>query len=687
MNIILEYPWWFVLFCIAAGVIYSGVLYYRNTFLKEQPQWLIKTLTAFRFVVVTLLTFLLLSPLLNTIIREVEKPVIIVAQDNSESLVIGKDSSLYRNQYKQNLQKMINELSDKYEVRFYSFADKVTPLNTVDSIKYNEKQTSISALFDEIDIRFSNRNIGAVVLATDGLYNKGSNPAYASDQIKTSVYTIALGDTTIKKDLVLLNVEHNRLAFLGNQFPLQVVVSAKQLKGETSTLTIEKDNTVLFTQKININSNTFTTTIPVLLEAKEAGLQHYKVKLFPLKDEMTFTNNVRDVFIEVLDSRQKVLILSAAPHPDVAAIKESIEANQNYEVESFTTDDFNKSLKNYNLIILHGIPNSRKIISDIKTSNTPVWIISGATTILNNDLSVALTTLKTNECEALLDQNFPLFTISEELRKASNDFPAVICPYGNYSQGNGSNTLFYQRIGIVETKMPLMTFTTFGENKIAIFYGEGLWRWRLQDFAAHGNHDVFDEFISKTVQYLAVKVDKSFFKITSPSSFFENERILLSAELYNDSYELINEPEINITITDANNKKFNFTFSKTATAYRMDAGMMPVGEYKYESQVKVGNKLYKQHGVFHVLSLQVESINTIADHQLLYSIAQRHSGELVYPNELEKLVEKLNKREDIKSVSYTQNRTTDLINFKWVFFLILFLLSVEWFMRKRNGLY
>jgi hypothetical protein len=691
MNIVIEYPWWFVLFCITAGLLYSGVLYYKNNKLNELPNWLVKTLFIVRFTVVTLIGFLLLSPLLNIIDREVEKPIVIIAQDNSASIVIGKDSSFYRNQFKKKLQTLTNELSDKYEVKWYSFGDNVNALSSLDSLKFNEKQTSISSFFDEIETRYSNRNLGAVILATDGLYNKGSNPVYASEKIKSPVYSIALGDTTVKKDLVLLDVEHNRLAYLGNEFPLQIVVSAKKLKNATTTLTIQKGKNTLFTQKITITNDAFTTTIPVYLEAKNVGLQHYKIKLSALPGEMTLSNNERDVFIEVLDSRQKVLIVSNAPHPDVAAIKESLEANQNYEVESFIADKFNKSLKNYNLIILHGLPNrdnpATKIINEIKKSNIPLWIISGANTILNNDLSVKSTIQKTNECEALPDQNFSLFTVSEELRHSFNYFPAVVCPYGTFTTLNGSNTLLYQRIGMVDTKMPLMTFNTIEENKTALFYGEGIWRWRLQDFAAHGNHNVFDELISKTVQYLAVKVDKSFFKVSSSSSFYENEHILFKAELYNESYELMNEPEINIVIKNAADKKYNFTFSKTFNAYRLDAGMLPVGEYEYESNAKLGNKLYKQHGSFHIMPLNVESLNTVADHQLLYHIAKTHGGELFFPDELDKLFDKINSRDDIKSVSYTHNTLSELIHLKWIFFLILLLLTAEWFIRKWNGLY
>lgn len=691
MNIVFEYPSWFILFCLLAGFAYAFFLYRKDKKLSETSVWIVRSMAAFRFIAVALLSFLLLAPLLKTINREVEKPVIIVAQDNSESLVIGNDSAFYRKQYKQNLQKLIDELGDKYEVRSYSFADKVKEMNAADSLKFNEKQTDISELFNEIETRYSNRNVGAVIIASDGLYNKGANPVYTSLKVKVPVYTIALGDTTVKKDIILSKVEHNRMAYLGNQFPFEIVVDARELKGKTSVLTVSKGATTLFTQTINFNSDAYTTTVPVLLDAKEPGLQHYKVRLSALAEEVSAANNVRDVFIDVLDARQKVLILADAPNPDVAAIKEALEENQNYEVESYTIDNFDKPVQKYNLVILHQLPGVRsaasKLLSDIKAANIPVWSFSGANAVLKNDLSFGSSSPKTNECEPVLDENFPLFTISGELKKAVKDFPAVTSPFGTFQTDNNTNVLFFQRIGVVDTKTPLMLFNSIGENKVAIFTGEGIWKWRMQDFAANGNHEVFNEFVSKTVQYLSVKLDKSFFRIIGKNNFQENEAIELEGEVYNESYELINEPEVSIVFTNAGNKKFNYTFSKTSNAYRLNAGMMPVGEYTYDAQVTAGGKVYKQHGEFSVSALQVELTNTTADHQLLYSLAQKHNGEMIYPAQMEKLSEKLNARDDIKSVSYSEKKLTDLINLKWIFFVILALVSVEWFMRKRNGAY
>lgn len=670
------------------------MLYFRERKLNELAPWLRYLMAFFRFAVVTILAFLLLSPLLKTEKREVEKPVIVIAQDNSESIILDKDSAFYRNEYRQKLEALSEALSDKYEVKKYSFGDRIT--NSI-GYGFNEKQTDIASLFTELETRLSNRNIGAVIVASDGLYNKGTNPVYSSSKLRVPVYTIALGDTNVKKDIVLNKVLHNRLAYLGNTFPLEVLIDARQLQGKTTTLTVSKGNQTLFTKNVNISRNSFVQSVPVQLEAKEPGIQRYRVRVGTLPDEVNTNNNAQDIFIEVLDGRQKVLLVTDAPHPDAAALKQTLEGNQNYEVEVYTAAEFNKPLKQYNLVILNQVPSQTnpgaKLIAEINAAGLPVLYILGAKTnlpsftSLQTGLSITPQGARMNESEAGLTENFPLFTLSDELRNYVRHLPALQTPFGSYRIANSANVLMAQKIGVVQTKDPLILFNQADERKIGIITGEGIWRWRLRDFADHGNHNIFNELVSKTVQYLSVKVDKSLFRVVTKSSYYENEPVEFEGELYNESYELINEPEVSITITNEDKKTFPFTFSKTVNAYRLNAGMFPVGEYRYEAKVKAGEKVLTQRGEFSVSPLMVEAANTVADHQVLYALANRHGGEMVYPRELDKLVDLLTKREDIKSVSYTEKKLNDLVNLKWVFFLLLGLLSVEWFLRKRNGAY
>ncbi|TND09018.1 MAG: hypothetical protein FD123_1872 [Bacteroidetes bacterium] len=694
IRIITEAPLWFIVFCLLAGAVYAAVLYYRDQRMADAAPWLRKLMAGLRFMTVSILAFLLLSPLLKMISREVEKPVVVVALDNSESLVLNKDSAFYRNGFPEQMKTLIAQLSEKYEVRTYSFGERFR-----EGIDYTfkDKETDISALFGEIETRFSDRNLGAIIIASDGIYNKGSSPVSAAGRVKVPVFTIALGDTTVRRDLVLSKVLHNRIAYFGNTFPLEAVIDARRCSGAGTTLTVSKNGQTLFSQKIDIKADAFNLSVPIQVEAKEAGLQRYRVALTPVGDEASETNNFQDVFIEVLDGREKILIVSDAPHPDVGALKQCIETNDNYEVESVLLSDFNTPLKNYNLVILHGLPSpsngAAKLLTDIEAANLPVWYITGAESsfstfnALKAGISIQSTGSRNNDAEVVLAPNFPLFTISEPAQKYFSKFPALTVPFGSFTASSGSTVLFTQKIGSLKTNYPLLIFGQQGERKTCVLAGEGLWRWRLRDYADHQNQDVFNELVGKTVQYLSVKVDKSFFRILTKGIYSENEPVMIDAELYNDSYELINEPEVSMNIINEKDKRFSFTFSKTAKSYRLNAGQFPVGEYRYEARVKSGQKVLTQSGRFSISPVLIESVNTTADHQALFNLSKKHNGDLLGVKDLAKLTEILNAREDIKPVIYNPKRLVDFINLEWIFFTLFFLLSLEWFLRKRHGTY
>lgn len=265
------------------------------------------------------------------------------------------------------------------------------------------------------------------------------------------------------------------------------------------------------------------------------------------------------------------------------------------------------------------------------------------------------------------------------------EFPAVQCNFGNTAVSGAANTLINQRIGVVDTDNPLFYFTEQNSVKYAVFAGDGLWRWRMRDYADHSNFNLFNELISKTVQYLSVKADKSFFRVYTKKIINENEPLDFTAEVYNQSYELVTEPDVTLILKDEKNKTFNYTFSKKQTMYSLSAGLFPAGEYRYEAKVKYGDKLYTKSGIVMIKEVVAEKNNNVANHQLLYQMAQQGGGKLFYRNQLEQLQQSILANENIKSITYSHKQLTDLINLKWLFFIILTLLSVEWFLRKYNG--
>lgn len=692
-SLITSYPVWFLLLCIFAGSAYAGLLYYR---VKANDFGVIQTriLALLRGTAVTLISFLLLAPLLKNTSRFTERPIVLLALDNSGSMVLGKDSSFYRNEFTASYRKLAEDLSKKYEVQSFTFGDKVSRGMEP---SFSEKQTNMENLFSDIRDRYSNRNLAALILASDGIYNQGADPLYVSDNIPYNIYTVAIGDTTQQKDIKISRVNFNRIAFLGNDFPVEVTVSAFKTAGTQAKITISTGEQQVYSENFTVNSSQYSRTFSARLTAFKTGILRFRIAVSTVPGEISTANNIQDLVIEVLDSRQKILLLHASPHPDIAALKQAIENNRNYVVDNFMLSDFNGSLAAYSLVILHQVPTVNdvgfQVINQLKTLPIPVLYVIGKQSNIQayNNLATGLmippSMSSFNDATGALNPDFSLFSPGTETERMLPEFPPLQVPFSLYKAGAASQVLLYQKIGNVSTRIPLILFGQGTDRKSATITGEGIWRWRMTNFAKTGNHQAFDDLFSKIIQYLAVKEDKSQFRVMLKSTIWDSEVVEIDAELYNDSYQLVNEPEVKMVITDKNNKSFIYAFSRTTNAYYLNAGSLPPGDYSYKATTSFGGKAFQKSGTFTVAMQNVESVNTVANHLLLNNMALRHNGRMVYPDRLGDIVKMLSDRDDLKTVIYTQKRYTDLVSFWPVLLLLIGLLSAEWFIRKRNGSY
>lgn len=643
---------------------------------------------------VFILSFFLLSPFTKLQSRETEKPLLIFAHDNSESVVLNKDSVFLQSEFIRNLNSTIADLGEIFDTVSVSFSDR---LASGISGNYSGKQSDYSGLLDELENNFSNRNIGAVIVSGDGVFNKGVNPVYSSSLLKTKIFTLALGDTSLKKDISVKRVLHNKYAFLGNAFPIEVFIEANKLKGEKTKLTVAKNGKQFYKQEINITSDFFSKNYSFQLEAEQPGIQHYNIVVESISGEVTVRNNRYDIFIEVLDSRQKVLILADAPHPDIACIKEGIEKNKSYEVETCVESNFKENINKYNLIILHQLPASSSqmtLLESIKSSAIPYWIITGKKTSipLLNQMNAgvkysATQFVKNNEVFPGLNKEFTLFTLNENFEKLMRKAPPLSAPFGEPQVAQGAAILMKQKIGSVETPQPLFLFNDALGKKSALLLGEGMWRWKLLEQAEFNSTELTEEIILKTVQYLSVKENKARFRVNCKKSFNENENILVEAEFYNESFESVNIPEAGIVIRNSEGKSYPFAFSKVNNTYRLNAGLLPVGNYTFEASLSYGGSNHQAKGMFSVVALNIEGANLTADHNLLNQLSVKTGGKMFYPHQLDLLKKELMNNDDIKPIIYTQYKVDELIKNKWIFWLLLLLLSAEWFIRKWKGSY
>ncbi len=695
MSLLFEHPVWLLLPGGLLAFLLALWLYRSDKTTRHLSGVLRFVLGALRFLALFILIVLLLKPLIKSLETETETPLIVIAQDNSESLALTGDSTFMKEVYPEQIRTLSRALEEDYRIQSYRFGEGLDP--GLDGINYTHAFTNFSGLFDELFNQYSHRNLGAVIIASDGIYNKGRDPSYMFSKLNVPVYTIALGDTLQRKDLLIQDVVHNRLAYLGNFFPLKIQLAAKKCAGEKVRIEVLRKGQVVFSQEETIDKNNQEFTVPVQLEAKEVGLQRYSVRLNVLEDEISEVNNRQDIFIDVLDTRQKILILAAAPHPDIAAFRSSIESNQNYEVEVVLADDFKGQISDYSLVVFHQLPSKGALgmeqISEAKKMKVPMFFIMGAQSNFAqfNELGLGYQLLNhqgnVNDVNPLFAEGFKVFQLSDTEKKLFAKLPPLQVPFGEFVSSPSTQTILYQSIGRIATEIPMLSFQQNQDQKIALLSGEGIWRWRMIDYLNSGNHDTFNSFMKKTVQFMAAKDDKRPFRVEGKTALLENEQIRFSAEVYDANYAPIPGKDIRLNIINSSDEQFDFTFSPENESYRLNAGRLPVDQYRWEAEVNIAGKTYKERGEFSVSPLQLEMVNLQADHQMLYRLALQNGGEMVSKEQIGGLADLIRNNGEVVSLSYERKTLSDLIRWEILLLLLALLLSAEWLLRKVNGTY
>ena len=673
MHLLFDYPWYCVLPCLLAGAVYAWVLYRlgaQSDFKDSKGQrGRVIFLAAARFLSVSLIALLLLAPVVKRNVHTHDKPVVVVAQDVSTSC---RDAS-------SSLTPALKGLDGKFDVVLDTFGGN---------------STDIAAALANVGDRFAGRNLGAVVLVSDGIYNIGRDPIQAAMGLAVPVYTVALGDTTQRRDAWVSEVRCNRVAYKGSQFPMEVTVRATRLKGEQSTLSITHNGKTLYSKPLPYTDNAFSFSVLIPIEADQAGLQTYTVHISPCRNELTTVNNSRTVAVEVLDGRRKVAIVAASPHPDIAALRQAIESNPDYEVEVFTGASIGGiKWKDYDLAVLHNLPRQGNTSTDFKgffeaIKTTPTIFVVGTQTdlprfnTLHSGLEITAKSRHNDEVTAGRNNAFSLFNMDEDVSDRIEKLPPLSAPFGTYRTAANVQTLYYAKVAGQATERPLIAFCQQADVRRAFVAGEGLWRWRLHCWQMTGSHDDFDQLIERMVVYTGTRSDRERLHVTAERIYRENEPVTLQAEFYDDNYELTNKPTVQCTLQSKETQPSKYDFNPSGQGYALALGTLTPGHYSYHASTTFAGKPYTTSGSFVVEAFDLEQLSMVADHSLLNTIAQTTGAEMLNPEEIDKLASLLSNRDDLKSIIYTHKQYTPLLNLPLLFILIVLLLAIEWAGRK-----
>ena len=661
--ILTDYPWYFVLLCLLVGVAYAAVLYFvgRCPFGRGW-RWV---LTVLRCLAVSAIAFLLLAPMSKQTVHDRQKPHVVLAQDVSGSVKMSADSTF-------SLKALVPELQEHCRVSYVEFG--------------NDGSTDIGAALD----RWHGDDVAALVLASDGMHNRGANPTTVAERLPFPVYSVALGDTTLHRDAWLANLRCNRIAMLGSVFPVELTVGASLMRGKDSRLVIrDDDGRQLFSQTIDYNDDDFSVAVSAMLPTgsgavatHKGGLRRYTVQLVPVDGELTEVNNSLSFYVDVIDARRKVALIANAPHPDLAALKNAIESNPNYEATVVMAGEIEsgkwKVGDDVNLMLLHNLP-SRSHPSVAYADGFPTLYVIGLQTdlarfnALHSGMEITAKVQRRNEVTALHRPAFALFTLDEDDIKTIEALPPLEAPFGEARLGSDVQTLFAARLGNIDTRQPLVAATVQGSHRHAWIWGEGIWHWRLADWQSHESHTHVDHLVSQLVSFTAMQTDRNRLQVEAERSYAEGEPITLRAVLYNENYEAVNGVDVTLNLEGA-----DYTFRRDGRGYSLTLPPLAEGLYRFRAAADGQSA----EGSFAVEASNLEQQRLNADHSLLATISTLTGGELYSPAQLRTLNSQLL---TLKPTIYTHTLYAEFLRLPLVLVLILLMLAAEWILRKYQG--
>ncbi|MFY7829038.1 MAG: VWA domain-containing protein [Flectobacillus sp.] len=683
---------WFILLCLLAGAIYAFVLYQ----ISPTP-WSKNTnrlLAASRFIAVSLIALLLLNFLIRQISQSVQKRTLVLAIDNSQSMGLTNKQTL--NGVLSQLASLKEKLQEEDFEISWTTLDGQNPEKATD-IQFNQKSTNLSSLLSGIKNAQEGNNLSDVVLLSDGIVNEGINPS--SEKFTFTIHSIGLGDTIPKKDIAVKSVYANKIAYLGNKFPVQADISSYGFQGKTASVYLKQGGKVLEKQVINFQQKDDLKTVTFNALASQKGVQHFVIQVDVLGGEFSSKNNQQDVYVEVIDGKEKVLLMALAPHPDIKAIKSMLDKNENFEIDVkiLTENPFpDLSNKNYDVLILHQLPDYFNSYSNIYKplldKGIPTLFVLGNQTgtsylnQLNQVMRINSQAGQTDKVTGYYNGNFKSLNFEAESLDLIKQFPQVSVPFGDITLLPNSEVILYQKIGSLQTQKPLFAINS-GPKKSAIFAGEGIWTWRLEEFDLTEKQELIDDIFLKVVQFLSAKDDKRKLRVYPISNeFLLSDKVVFETEIYNGIYEKMYNIPVALELKDEKGRVRKYNYTPSADNSKFEISALPAGVYQYKANASVLGKNEQSTGEFIVKDLQVELSNTTADFDLLRQLSAQTGGKFLSASQLSQLEkqilahkapEKIEANEDLK----------EFINLKWVFFLIIALLTAEWVVRKYMGGY
>ncbi len=656
------------------------------------------------------------EPVLTVVTRSEIPPRVALLVDDSESMRL-VDGAGDRAEILDRLlnNEIFNSLDEQDKLTTIKFAGDAGKLHAFapDSFQLDGPATNIDAAMKKLREERERENIKLGVLISDGNYNVGPRPVYEAERLNIPLYTVGVGDSLEQKDVLISRVIANEIAYLDTESPVDVRVRSSGFGGERVAVTLSDEDEIIEEKTITLEEGTADYELSFAFQPEEEGVNRYTVSVQELPGEVTHENNHQSFYVNVLDRKVQVLLLAGAPTQDAVFLRRTLENDETIDVTlsvqgeggSFIGEEPTETrLRETDLIILAGFPanetppalvnNVRTIVED---ENKPVLFLENLIADvqrIDDLLPVAIDRTRREESQTFIrvpeeQAGHSLFRIGEERTDIRWEaLPPVFRTMNRYAVRPGSEKLMTHRLQNTPLDDPFLVIRSVGGRKSAAMLGYGIWRWRMMGRGDVDGIKVYDNLMYNLVQWLTTDEDQDRVRITaSKEQYHTGEAIEFVGQVYDEQYRPLANAEVRVSVR-ADDETYETILSPRGHGrYEGKLNPLPEGDYEYEGIAEYeGSGVGEDDGRFLVGELNLEFRDTRMNIQIMRQLATITGGGYIHPDEPEKLEEMLREIDTYEARIETASADYQVWNLPAALAVLILFFSIEWFLRKRNGM-
>lgn len=727
-------PWIVILFILSALVVM--MLYVkRSKGYKKIP-------LLFRLFLFLCILFIIFQPAKSIRQKLIDKPALAVLIDTSGSMG-AKDPVLRLSSVK----KLVNEnsrfiqnLRKTYAIYPFIFSATLehSSIKDIFQIKLPQGQaTDIGLALKQVSKELEGKHLSGIVIISDGIHNGQWAPLDVARGLGIPVVSIGVGNREQFKDMAINEVKVSDFVFSNTPVKVEVALTGKGYRNQDVSVILKQGVKIIKTKKVRIPDGEI---IKVNFEftPQDTGNFTYTVNIPHYKGEFSLENNSKDFNLEVLREKIRVLYICGEPSWEYKFLREVLKSNPNIELVSFiilrnpenisivpehelslipfpTHEIFMKELFEFDLLIFENfsyakffprsyLENIKKFVVDKGKAfimlggdksfgrggykNTsideilPVKLAVGQEKMVPGEFRLKITN-SSHPIVALKDtlketqdvwNNMPQLDTSNKILSAKPT--AVTLGVHPWASENGAN-------------IPVLVVWGKGKGRVMALTSNSTWRWSMGLAAQGKTNFLYNLFWKRAIRWLIKAPEVKLVNVTcDKKQYLKDEKINVIIRVFDEYYHPLENAKVNLEVINPVGKKIdleNKIIEIQPGKYEVEFDSDLIGKYTFNAVAyKSGRFLAKDSSFCEVAMPDIELARLWLNEDLLKQIAEITEGKYFHIEDMQEDTQILPKA--ALSQATMTSRQKSLWDSVYLYFIILFLLAAEWYIRRKSGM-